>query len=1048
MKLELIRPDDLVNLAIEAVNMRVDAADPTAPMLVVDDAARPARLIVSFPPQSIVESAYFEQAGITPDVQPGPGARVDQDIGKPPVSADAPPPPGTARTDALRVARIAGPSRLVFDVEKDTRIQLTIEGLLDWSAHELRVSPIAAIGPEPTEDDIAGAPPIQEPGSAETALELPDRLWISPNRDAAWQHRKAEFTFRGRTEVWHTRLVLPGQDGQGEHAHVPLRAIWSPDYDAAEPPPPSKKDPELGRTAIAPNDRHQLVVLTSAFHGYEVPSQWTFGPIGLPHALGGLVHAGVRLSLMQPYLPEPFYADQLILSPLGGWLRSRGTWTPPKEVAARPHRLHDLAGMFALDRLAVPSEALLPFVPPREPYQLDLSEWTHVASQGRDHYVRIVYEGVLLPFGNRASLVKVSERKFFEHDGIVGANLLQRMFIVVREPVRNFPHARGMPFKSVRLTTLVTPNIADPDAPASKVPGSNRSFWVMVALGGTPVAFPFHAVGTDAGDNDVDFTIPMMFVSMSETGDVRKLVLNTYNTGAKAQGEAKVPGQKVIFARTDNDKAPDGLNAQLVTETLDFVVDTASEAPSLQEAGVQIPQVSELLGSDAPTSIRLFKGYVDNGLGSSNGVFAEIATGSLGVDFAADKAGGFATPDLDVKSISDKLGPLGAKADEAVANTFNAATFFGSAAQLFGSFGLADVLDGSDLEANAPKLTTQRKANELVTTLDWTPALRERDLTIAKFTPGGTKKLEVKGEITKALSDGAGETTSSFTGTLGNFDIEVLKAVVVHFDEFSFTKRTNHKPDVTVALKDDPVEFTGDLEFVDELRRAIPPGLFGDGPSIDLTDNPVGVRAGFAVALPPLEVGVFALKDVSLGAALTLPFTDGKPALDFNFSSREHPFLLAVTIFGGGGFFHLQLDAAGIKQLEAALEFGATASLNLGVASGSVHMMAGIYFSLERRGPTNELKATLAGYLRVGGSLEVLAIITISVEFNLTFAYVEEGKAYGRATLTVQVEVAFFSKSVELSVEKTFGGQGGDPKFIDQFKTASTWAGYAKAFAA
>ncbi len=101
----------------------------------------------------------------------------------------------------------------------------------------------------------------------------------------------------------------------------------------------------------------------------------------------------------------------------------------------------------------------------------------HIATQGRDHYVRIVYEGELLPFRNRAALVKVTERKFKEQNGLVVAHLFQRMFIVVREPEKRFAVTdRGMPFKTVRLTTLVTPDIAKP---AYVAPGV-RSFWVDV----------------------------------------------------------------------------------------------------------------------------------------------------------------------------------------------------------------------------------------------------------------------------------------------------------------------------------------------------------------------------------------------------------------------------------------------------------------------------------------------------------------------------------------------------------------------------------------
>ncbi len=84
----------------------------------------------------------------------------------------------------------------------------------------------------------------------------------------------------------------------------------------------------------------------------------------------------------------------------------------------------------------------------------------------------------------------------------------------------------------------------------------------------------------------------------------------------------------------------------------------------------------------------------------------------------------------------------------------------------------------------------------------------------------------------------------------------------------------------------------------------------------------------------------------------------------------------------------------------------------------------------------------------MGGSLEVLGIIKVSVEFNLSFTYDSNtDKAYGRATLTVEVEVLFFSASVELTVERAFGGESGDPKFGEMYDTADKWSRYALAFA-
>ena len=51
---------------------------------------------------------------------------------------------------------------------------------------------------------------------------------------------------------------------------------------------------------------------------------------------------------------------------------------------------------------------------------------------------------------------------------------------------------------------------------------------------------------------------------------------------------------------------------------------------------------------------------------------------------------------------------------------------------------------------------------------------------------------------------------------------------------------------------------------------------------------------------------------------------------------------------------------------QAAFEFGANASINLGVASGGVHIMAGIYFSMQV--DNGKTKATLQGYLLRDGA--------------------------------------------------------------------------------
>ena len=187
-----------------------------------------------------------------------------------------------------------------------------------------------------------------------------------------------------------------------------------------------------------------------------------------------------------------------------------------------------------------------------------------------------------------------------------------------------------------------------------------------------------------------------------------------------------------------------------------------------------------------------------------------------------------------------------------------------------------------------------------------------------------------------------------------------------------------------------------------------------------------GVEASYSLGLPPLAFGAFTLQNVTLGAGLNLPFVEEPARLRFNFAERHSPFQLTVLALGGGGFFALEVALDRVVGLEAALEFGAAAALNLGVARGSVHVMGGIYFAL-RAGVEGEQSDTeLTGYLRCGGELRVLGLVSVSVEFYMELSYRSStDEVRGQATLTVQVSVLFFRKKVSLTLERRFAGPGG-----------------------
>jgi hypothetical protein len=1070
--------------------------------LVVDDPARPALLRIIFPPQHIAEFAVFES-------DPRPLMKVDcsaanstkeeinkqredeqvkqnegADMNGEPLGELDPklPLPGTGAFKA----RIAAPSRLVFRVPPGRNIPFSVEGLLDWSGLEPMLHPIAALGEGASATERAAAPPISAPTVDQTSIELPYRLLISPDNSTEWRHRPQPFGKSGRYELWHTRLVSTNGDNFNEldpEHPAKLRAIWSPDYrpdlkleDRNRQGTETIDKDKAGRSALSDDDRHQLVVLTSAFHGYESDLSILMPSIIKGHNQSVAMSHVFNFS-STPYLPKPFHASQVMLSPLGGWLRSRGEWTPPRKAkAVKRGRIFDVSTSKGLRELVTPLSlsdvnevSLQSFVDLTDNgflsnsvkasvEQLDLSEWVHIATQGRDHYVRVVYEGELWPFRHKAAMVKITERKFVQRpDLTVIACLVQRVFIVVREPEKNI-FRYDSPLTKVRLTTLVTPNLAEPKTIGTLF----RTFWINVGTEAAQQKFRFHAVGTDHDNREVDFTIPLIFASISDTSipTNKTLIDGAYNL-AKDRA-ADFLGAKLAFTPLAASENP-----LLATRTVLFEAVEASRPPRLLNAEITIPSLVELLGKNTPINIIYDdtgdNSYVKNGYVPANatGVFAKLVDVTP-LGFRADQAGGFATPNQTLTALSRAQGPVAGSIDKAMVDSFEPDKIFPPTAPggvtglplLFGTFGLDQLIKGGSLSSQAPKITTERTVDNIVTQLLWMPQIKDgvtvgEEVSVggASFKYVGTFKppiLDIHGKITTPLKSSVAP-SSEFKGKLENFDIILLNSVTIHFTEFAFTSRNGEKPDIKVALNPtNPLQFSGDLKFIEELRKAIPPELFGKGASLEIMA--AGIRAGFSIGLPPLEIGVFALKDVSLGAALTLPFLDGKPTLDFNVSERANPFQLRVAFFAGGGFFHLQMDTKGMRQLEASLEFGAAFGLSIAVATGEVHAMAGIYFAITQKNDGKDY-CTLTGFMRLGGRLSVIGIIRLSVEFNLSFTYEEAtDKAFGRATVTVMVEVLFISVSVELTVERAFGGSN-DPVFLQTFPKPELWQEYASAFA-
>jgi hypothetical protein len=387
---------------------------------------------------------------------------------------------------------------------------------------------------------------------------------------------------------------------------------------------------------------------------------------------------------------------------------------------------------------------------------------------------------------------------------------------------------------------------------------------------------------------------------------------------------------------------------------------------------------------------------------------------------------------------------------EFASGQFNPLSFFPDA-KLLGFFSLKDLLAPLVLgdTGGTPKITSVEKPGRIDTRFAITQTLANGEVLPGLILGAGGSTIFSLETLIEAPLTGA-PATSSVTGQLTNFKISFLGALIIHFDRLRFFTQPGQKPDVDVDLNPQTgVMFGGPLEFVNRLRDFIPANGFSDPPNLDIT--PAGITAGYQLGLPPVQVGIMALSNITLGAAFSLPFTGQPPTARFNFAERHATFNLTVAMFGGGGFFALVAAADGIKEIEAQLDFGAQIAINLGVASGSVYVKGGFYFHYA----TDKVK--FEGFVEMGGRLSVLGLISVSLTFHLGLSYellqksgnngIRASRLFGQATLTVEIDILFFSASVDVTVEKTFVGSEADPTFLQLVPRKELWDEYCAAFA-
>jgi hypothetical protein len=609
-------------------------------------------------------------------------------------------------------ARISGPSRLVFDLSamENEALPLTVDALTSWRKFDLVVAPRALPRNVAIEDQLKligidqntrlgdklakVVSSLVPPAPAETAIEVPYRVLLSPASNARWlRPRSMPLKPDDPWTLWYARLdPLKGADT--------VRAIWSPDLDreiffqknsvfCSDHPPHSNDAPWPDPTSPTPmatpstspkvpacpadpvqtfkpasmrmsldiHDRHELVLLSSAFgmpallpllplaqvigtkpslkpttsiavaaKNTIIISNSTDAKTGTVITSSGSVKVQDVLDAVNNGLGRTIaarltsygalefdaLADKTVIR-VGGTASAQelanfglvaGVTPQPMASADMPKSsVFALPTGFKPDSLPDPYDPTNPqgpatiegvFVPqpleqadiimttlgasinllgrwePPASYRelwpaLTVERWRHNTTLGRDVFVEVLYKGFLFPIGHRASLVKLTERRFYaragQKFGEPTAYLIQRMFILIARPDKQFPAlfqafgGRGFPVQDFNILTKRTPDIVDPydtstDPPtpvtiddkvakrdgAIPLGGDGTAFWPRVAQGlGNEVKFTVSIDGSD-----VPVVMPMVFVdntAVHDSASVASLV-DYYNNLLPAQEDA------------------------------------------------------------------------------------------------------------------------------------------------------------------------------------------------------------------------------------------------------------------------------------------------------------------------------------------------------------------------------------------------------------------------------------------------------------------------------------------------------------------------------
>jgi hypothetical protein len=505
----------------------------------------------------------------------------------------------------------------------------------DWKT-QLQVAGIKCEPPDERDLDgilaaIAGQfGPPRAPGGLRadfvTALELADDLVFSPAESAEWETSPLpEPSVDDQAGTYVQDIPLFGMRIGREDDRLPdqrvgrdarLRALWSHRLTPHKMPRPENsadlcKNPPGDRVSPLTADDHWQIIGQTSLYGLPAlrrdlpdeeqadPAKPQLGKSARRVPRGGVVRPILNPAKPNDTLPYVMHADRLLAIENG---LPPGKPAPPELGIALATAfetgdvtLTPLGATMRLDWRGEPA-ALKPLS--KAPLGFSLERLAYESWLGRDVRVIAVTKGFLLPFGTRASLVKLAERTFVAGPGQkpVAYEVLREFLVVPRlakrYPAVNQPHAgREFPASTMTVLTSVSPDLVDPRTveggalfPADC--GRGMVFWPKVpGPGGEPADFDWRCA---LDDHPTPMITKMMFldnIAANTPATVEEAVAR-YNADAEGRNVARLGGARRGYAEREPARARnDPARAAAATANgpdpiLDLYADTAFDSDS------------------------------------------------------------------------------------------------------------------------------------------------------------------------------------------------------------------------------------------------------------------------------------------------------------------------------------------------------------------------------------------------------------------------------------------------------------------------------------